>query len=131
MYIEGWVYDRYLLEAQKIDVEVQEKQTEVNNLGEIQMNAMREAVNTIKVFTLHAGDVVAQLLPVFDEKNVFKQQILKGDLESIKAAQEKLLLDKPFNAEESNLMIKQQVLQATLPPSGLIHYFKWGSKDVY
>lgn len=41
MMLEGWVYDRYLIEAAKIDQDVQTKQVEINSLGELQMTAAR------------------------------------------------------------------------------------------
>jgi hypothetical protein len=87
----------------------------------------------LKIFSLKASDVVEGLLAAFDEKRVFKEGTLgEGGVEKVGVMQtagsngssrkdkDKALLRKPAT-----------ILPPSAPPSDLIHYFRWGTKEVY
>ena len=80
-FLEGWVYDRYLIEAPYIDEDVAKKGSELNQLAEIQMKVSKEGPVAIKFFNLKATDIVTALIPMFEESRVFTKAYLKSDKE--------------------------------------------------
>ncbi len=83
MDVEGWVYDRYLIEAGAVDNEVAKKVQELNELAEIQMSTSKDGPKEIKYFNLRASEVVANLLPMFEEQKVFMKVYLKAGIEGM------------------------------------------------
>ena len=65
------------------------------------------------------------MIPMFDEKRVFMNTYLRADMEEIKPG---------ANGKDKQLPGLDQIVSlppSISPPSGLIHYFRWGSKDVF
>jgi hypothetical protein len=81
--IEGWIYDRYLIEAPNIDEDVAKKGSELNELAEIQMRMSMDGPVAIKFFNLKSTDVVTALIPMFEESRVFTKTFLKSDKEQM------------------------------------------------
>lgn len=92
------------------------------------MNMSREGPKEIKYFNMKASDVVSNMLPMFEEQKVFLKVILKSGIDKMKDDIEMQLKLGPLEAINS---AKNQILNPILPPSGIIHYFRWGTQDVY
>jgi hypothetical protein len=101
---------------------------ELNELAEIQITMQKEGPKEIKYFNLRASDVVASMLPIFDETKVFMKVFLKSGIESM---QQDIEIQTKLGPLDQVNSAKLQLQNPNLPPSGIIHYFRWGSQDVY
>ena len=83
MCVEGWIYDRYLIEAPHIDEDVAKKGSELLFSSLLQMRMSKDGPVPIKFFNLKSTDVVAALIPMFEESRVFTKTYLKSDKEQM------------------------------------------------
>jgi len=88
----------------------------------------KEGPREIKYFNMKASEIVANMLPLFEEQKVFMRVQLKSGIESMKNDIEMQLKLGPIDTINS---AKNQILNPNIPPSGIIHYFRWGTQEVY
>lgn len=92
------------------------------------MSMAKDGPKDIKYFNLKASEVVGNLLPMFEEQKVFLKVYLKAGIESMSNDIEIQSKLGPIDVVSS---AKNLLQNPNLPPSGIIHYFRWGSQDVY
>lgn len=95
------------------------------------MTAAKGKQHDVKVFIMRASDVLEKLLPAFDQKTVFvNAKITQGGIEQIMQAIPKVTVPSK-NKAILDSHGKLQLSSPVAPPSGVIHYFRWGTFDTY